>query len=74
MLSSPQIAKKFAPVRGNAEMSPEVLHEETHVPEVLRADAALKSWTLGSGLCHVGVREHLALLFEQDVVGWTHDL
>ena len=55
-------------------MSPEVLHEETHVPEVLRADAALKSWTLGSGLCHVGVREHLALLFEQDVVGWTHDL
>ena len=55
-------------------MSPEVLHEQAHVAEVLRADATLKLGALVSGLSHVGMGEHLALLLEEDVVGWTHDL
>ena len=51
-----------------------MLHEQAHVPEMLWADAALKFGTLGFGLSHVGVGEHLGLLLEEDVVGGTHDL
>jgi len=55
-------------------MSSEMLHEKTHVPEVLWTDATLEPRILVFRLSHVDVKVDLTLLLEQDVVDRANNL